>query len=88
MKMNLSVIPAASTSTIKELLLRAESLLGTLGHYLSLYHALCWLIKLPDVLLTPIEKRWTGLDPCANSHSEWLKRLPPISYRASCALSL
>ncbi|SRR6266481_8714056 len=47
MKMNLSVIPAASTSTIKGLLLRTESLLGTLGHYLSLYHALCWLIKLP-----------------------------------------
>jgi hypothetical protein len=47
MKMNLSVIPPASTSTIKELLVHAESLLRTLGHYLSLYHALCWLIKLP-----------------------------------------
>jgi hypothetical protein len=32
---------------MKGLLLHAEFLLSTLGHYLGLYHALCWLMKLP-----------------------------------------
>ena len=32
---------------MKELMLHAETLLSTLGHYLGVYRALCWLIKLP-----------------------------------------